>query len=754
MNLSYLFKNLPIRYKILCVFSVTFVAIMGLSSLTIYSIVKQNVEKNIETMLENATAAMVNNVRTAASVSIRNYLRATAEKNLEIVTHLYQRQADGSLTLDQAQKQAADIMLAQKIGTHGYICILDGTGRVVRHPKKLLEGLDISDHAFVQKMVAQKKGYIEYDWQNPDDDFPQPKALYLEYFAPWDWMITVSSYRKKFSELMEISDFEKSIQDQRFGKTGYACVLDAEKNLIIPPAHNHANIFSIPEHADQFFKTISEQKNGVHTVSWPEKPGNFAGKNRIFFNHIPEYQWTVASTIYMDDFFSPLTTIKNFIMIVGLASLLVFIPITFFLGATITEPLRNLMDRLNEDIDTGKGFSNRMVIPHSLDEVGQISFYYNSFMEKLETYSRDLKAQIAERRQVQEALQESEERYRSVMEAAPDPIIVYDMEGHVTYFNPAFTRVFGYTLEDSLGKKMDHFVPEEQWKQAMEGIQAILEGLVLPRTETTRKARDGRLIEVTLRGSVYRDKNGNPLGTVITHRDVSQVKQLEKAIMEIGEKERQKIGNDLHDDLCPHLIGVEGLSKVLKTRVEKTAPDAARSVENITGLIQEAIKKTRLLARGLCPVYFKHGLLSSLQELATNTKIVHQVTCALLYHEKIPAGNDMVNSNIYHIAQEAVQNAIRHGGADHIVIEMAYRNMSFSLAVTDNGTGFVSSGESPGMGFRIMNYRAKLMGGSLDIESSDTGTCVTLKLPVSALHSPDNRTRLHKPQKHGMGMQQ
>jgi signal transduction histidine kinase len=58
------------------------------------------------------------------------------------------------------------------------------------------------------------------------------------------------------------------------------------------------------------------------------------------------------------------------------------------------------------------------------------------------------------------------------------------------------------------------------------------------------------------------------------------------------------------------------------------------------------------------------------------------------------------------------------------------------------------------MGLHIMNYRAKLMGGSLDIESGDTGTCVTLKLPVSALHPPENRTRLHKPQKHGMGMQQ
>jgi signal transduction histidine kinase len=171
--------------------------------------------------------------------------------------------------------------------------------------------------------------------------------------------------------------------------------------------------------------------------------------------------------------------------------------------------------------------------------------------------------------------------------------------------------------------------------------------------------------------------------------------------------------------------------------VEKTAPDAARSVENITRLIQEAIRKTRLLARGLCPVYFKHGLLSSLQELVANTRTVHQVTCALMYHEKVPPGNDMVNSNIFHIAQEAVQNAIRHGGADHIIIEMACRKATFSMSVTDNGSGFVPSGEYRGMGLRIMNYRAKLMGASLDIESADTGTIVTLKLPVSGLWIQD-----------------
>jgi PAS domain S-box-containing protein len=733
MNLPHHFNNLPIRYKILCIYSATFIVIMGLSSLTIFSIVKQHMEKNMDNMLHNATSAMVNSVKTAASVSIRNYLRATAETNLDMARHLHRMAEDGILTVEQAQNQAVGLMLSRKIGTQGYICILDGSGRVVKHPKKQLEGLDISDHAFVREMVARKKGYIEYDWQNPDDAALRPKALYLEYFAPWDWMITVSAYRKEFTALMEIRDFEKGILEQRLGRTGYASVLDSSGTFIIHPEFSGINVASIREYADSGFNNIWAQTSSMHG-NQPQKHFQEHFENKqVFFDHIPEYQWVVASVIHMDDFFSPLKTIREFIIIVGLISLLIFIPITFFLSATITEPLRNLMDRLNEDIDTGKEFSTRMVIPHSLDEVGQITFYYNSFMEKLETYSRDLKAQITERRQAQEALQESEERYRSVMEAAPDPIIVYDMTGHVTYFNPAFTRVFGYTLEESTGKKMDHFVPEEQWKQAMEGIQNILKGNVLPRTETTRRARDGRLIDVTLRGSVYRDKHGNPLGTVITHRDISQVKQLEKTIMEIGEKERQKIGNDLHDDLCPHLIGVEGLSKVLKTRVEKTEPDAAQSVENIIRLIQEAIRKTRLLARGLCPVYFRHGLLSSLQELVANTKTVHQVNCALLYHEKIPSGNDMVNSNLHHIAQESVQNAIRHGGADHIIIEMASRKTWFSLRIKDNGTGFDPSWESKGMGLRIMNYRAKLMGASLDIESQDTGTCVTLKLPASAL---------------------
>jgi len=372
----------------------------------------------------------------------------------------------------------------------------------------------------------------------------------------------------------------------------------------------------------------------------------------------------------------------------------------------------------------------------SSDEVGQLTFYYNSFMDRLATYDRELLTEIQDRRQAQEALKESEEKYRSVMEAVPDPIVVYNMEGRVSYMNPAFTKVFGYTLEDSLGKTMNHFVPKAQWKETMEGIGTILKGDVLPRVETKRMAKNGRLIDVTTRGSVYRDKNGNPLGSVITHRDISEVKHLEKTIMETGEKERQAIGNDLHDDLCPHLIGIEGLTKVLKKKAQGQSPAAAQLSDKITELIKEAISKTRRLARGLCPVYYNHGLVSSLEELVTSTRILHQVDCQLKADDGIKVNAHMITLNLYHIAGEAVRNAIRHGQATTIVISLGIREDQFSFHIQDNGRGMNPEIHHKGMGLRIINYRAKMIGASLMISSGEKGTLIKLVMPLTALTDP------------------
>ncbi len=730
MNPFRLIKNFPIRYKLLFIYSVCFMVIMALSDMAIYTIVKKTVEQNIESELKNSASAILNNVKTAVSVSIKNRLRAVAEKNYEIIARLYEQSRAGQISIEEAKARAVDIIFCQKIGTNGYICILDGSGRVLKHPKKQLEGLDISDHNFVQEMIAKKTGYIEYQWKNPDDTAPKPKALYLSYFEPWDWMITVSSYRKEFSKLVDINDFKESILSLKFGKTGYSYVMDTKGNVIIHPELTGVNVLKDHRFSNDFFLEMMKKKNGKLIYSWKNPGEKLHRKKLVAFNFIPEYEWFVACSSYLDEFYAPLQTIKNLIVIVGLAAIAVFLPVSTLVSSTITSPLQTLMKRFSQDI--AAGFSNREIQMDSKDEIGQLTHYYNSFMDRLQVYDKKLQLEIKERHQTQEALKESEEKYRSVMGAVPDPIIVYDMTGKVTYLNPAFTQVFGFTLMQSLGKKMDHFVPRANWKESMDGIAAILEGNTNHLLETKRKAKDGRLIDVITRGSVYRDQDGKPLGTVIIHRDVSEVKRLEKAIMETGERERQAIGNDLHDDLCPHLIGIEGLVKVMKKKVEADFPDAGLLSDRISELIKEAISKTRRLARGLCPVYCYQGLAPSLEELAEQTRSIHRINCTLEVKSGVKMDNHMVIINLYHIAGEAVRNAVRHGKANRISILVEAASDQLTLSVADNGIGINHAKKTTGMGLRIINYRAKIIGASIIISpGKETGTIVKLSMPAS-----------------------
>lgn len=729
LNPFSLIKNFRIRYKLLFIYSATFMVIITLGSGIIYTLVRNTVAANIESELKNSTAAIQNMVKTAVSVSIKNHLRAAAEKNHDIIQHLYDRYLLGDLSLEAAKKQAADIILCQKVGTTGYICIISLDGRALTHPK-LPEGEDLSMHGFIQEMMKRKNGYIEYVWKNPDDRQPRPKALYVKLFEPWGWLITVSSYRKEFIKLVDTNDFKQSVLSFRFGKTGYAYVLDTHGNIIIHPKLEGANLLSGNELPNQFFMDMLRQKEGKMIYSWKNPSERLFRKKLVLFNHIPEYDWIVASSSYLNEFYSPMDTLRNFIIFISIASLVLFIPITFILSATITNPLRELMNRFNQDIM--EGFSDRLVRMQSHDEVGQLTFYYNSFMDKLENYSRDLRDQIRERQQAEEALKISEEKYRSVMEATPDPIIVYDMDGHVTYLNPAFTTVFGWTPEECVGKKMDHFVPRDHWDETRKGIRAMLAGRMLPNTETQRLTRSGKLIDVSIRGSVYCNEQGQAVGSVVTHRDVSELKRLERQIMETGEIERRKIGHDLHDDLCPHLIGIEGLCKVLHMKLKNGPEDGRFLSGKITELIREATGKTRQLARGLCPVYFNQGLFASLEELVSTIENLYPVDCCLEIGNVILTEDHLAVTHLYHIAQEAAYNAVKHGQATRVIIMIQPDSGTVSLIIQDNGTGFDPEAATEGMGLRIMQHRSKMIHCTFTLTSSPgNGTAVRIDLPKS-----------------------
>ncbi len=139
---------------------------------------------------------------------------------------------------------------------------------------------------------------------------------------------------------------------------------------------------------------------------------------------------------------------------------------------------------------------------------------------------------ITERKEMEETLRASEAKYRSVLEANPDPVVVYDMEGKVVYFNPAFTRVFGWSLDERIGKKLDDFVPEEAWPETRAMIQKVLAGERFSGVETLRFNNNGEKIPVSISGAFGKDKEGKIVNSIINLRDITEEKKMKAQLQQ------------------------------------------------------------------------------------------------------------------------------------------------------------------------------------------------------------------------------
>ena len=340
------FADLKIRHKLLLGYSAVFILSSILASTTIYLFVRRTIEANIESELQNTTTTILNMVHNAANVSIKNYLRAVAEKNREIVKSCYEQFLSGRLSESQAKETARRVLLSQTIGKTGYIYCLNSAGIIVNHPVQALMGVDLSGYAFIREQKRRKAGYVEYDWQNPNEDHPRAKALYMTYFAPWDWIISVSSYRREFNELINVDDFRDSILSLKFGQSGYSFVIDTKGNLILHPKLEGINILDKADaEGRQFIRELINRRSGKITYAWKNPGEPYAREKLVLFNYLPEYDWIVATSSYLDEFYAPLKTVEHIFIITVLVSLLLFVPLTLWLSASITNPLSQLMQR-------------------------------------------------------------------------------------------------------------------------------------------------------------------------------------------------------------------------------------------------------------------------------------------------------------------------------------------------------------------------------------------------------------------------
>ncbi len=148
--------------------------------------------------------------------------------------------------------------------------------------------------------------------------------------------------------------------------------------------------------------------------------------------------------------------------------------------------------------------------------------------------NEQLAGEIEERKRIEDALRKSEERHRIVLEAAPDPVVVYDKHGLVTYLNPAFSRVFGWTLDESRGQRLKDFVPQENILETSLLLAKITHGETISGVETCRLTKTGQEIDVSISGAGFFDSDGALQGSVITIQDITRRKKTEEDIRYIA----------------------------------------------------------------------------------------------------------------------------------------------------------------------------------------------------------------------------
>jgi two-component system, NarL family, sensor histidine kinase UhpB len=351
-----------------------------------------------------------------------------------------------------------------------------------------------------------------------------------------------------------------------------------------------------------------------------------------------------------------------------------------------------------------------------------------------------------------ESLQASTEESRRlalIVKQTADAIMIHDLNGNISFWNPAAQKIFGYAPEDIIGKSVSLLTPFEQEADLAHNLREINAGRKIENHDSQRLARDGRIVDVSISAAPLVDPvTGEVIGDICSMRDITERKQAEEAERQLEENrqlthliqrhiedERRSLARELHDELGQYVTAIKTFAVGIVNKTQEKMPDVAANAQTIVSAANHIYDGMHNIIRQLRPGSLDNlGLSATLRDMIANYQQHHpDMKIKLTTKGNVSGFGETININVYRVIQEAVNNALKHSNASLIDIKLEVnKSGELQLVIKDNGSGmdFCKVDHSRHFGLLGMRERAQALQGKFNIDSAiEKGTTIRINIP-------------------------
>lgn len=389
------------------------------------------------------------------------------------------------------------------------------------------------------------------------------------------------------------------------------------------------------------------------------------------------------------------------------------------------EPMLQAMNRMEQ------GDLGIRLPAFELPEFDQIAHNFNRMAESLQ------------------ARTEENRRLALIVKQTADAIVIHDLDGKISFWNPAAQRMFGYAPEDIIGKSIALLTPDSEKAGLKSDLREINAGRKVENHDAKRQARDGRIIDVSISSAPLVDPvSGKVIGDICSMRDITERKQAEEAERRLEENrqlthliqrhiedERRSLARELHDELGQYVTAIKTFAVGIVNKTREDMPEIAASAQTIVSAANHIYDGMHNIIRKLRPGALDNlGLSETLRDLISTYRKHHpELAIDLAINGDVNGFGEVVNINLYRVVQEAVNNALKHADADAMEIRLEVdRTGEMQLTIRDNGRGmdFCQVDQSRHFGLLGMRERAQALGGAFSMDSEPgKGTVIRINIP-------------------------